>query len=814
MPSELPKNIIKLIAALLKHQAKLWLGEEAVGIAGETLVEIGGEQLQQKVDAFLSTQEGSQELLKAIRRADHYFQKSCKDDELRQALSLSFGDLPAVQEALADLPDAMDASEVEQALQQALARDIPSLTAAQNEFGGRLYTESLQRALLPVKEFTLPIIGQTVLDIRNRLAELGIGQEEIKSGQERIEKHLSGLPLLQRQWSPPPVPRLSKPMIGRVDEFKIIRKMLKPGKKAAITATVQGTPGVGKTVLSQYLAMKLASLFQGGVIFQLIGSKFRDPILCNPILKQWAGYALGGRAPDEFQPNSDDVRALLTGHGPMLVVLDDIWDVRAVEPLLAALPNEACLLVSTRSRRIAQELHGDIFQLDVLTPGDSLALLRARLPSSEGSDIALLKELAKGLGFHAQALDIAGGSLARLPKMRWPVAVRDMIRQVHEGSGFGELHLPGDEEVENHVEAALSVSYSDLKPEAQLRFRALGIFSPDASFRVDAAARVWKCTVGEAEDQLIILVELGLLNRLEQPSLGVFWQQHTLLRSYALALLRKAGEDESGRTLHANIYNEFVQEADDRQTYHLMLPDYPQIRNAFEWALEHNLELALDLAANTANLQTAFYLVQESYDWAQRLLLVAQKGENQQLQARAQGNCANALARLANLPDEDRRARLLEALAAYDEALNYYRPDTAPLAYAMTQNNRGIVLRDLAASPDEDRRARLLEALAAYDEALKFRRPDTAPLDYAATQANLAILYVDLSSFPEEDQLEKLRTAILSTVTALTIFIEIEHEPYTQHAARQLKWVSEQAGPLFPELWEGLELGDMPEWLK
>ena len=68
--------------------------------------------------------------------------------------------------------------------------------------------------------------------------------------------------------------------------------------------------------------------------------------------------------------------------------------------------------------------------------------------------------------------------------------------------------------------------------------------------------------------------------------------------------------------------------------------------------------------------------------------------------------------------------------------------------------------KDLAASPDEDRRARLLEALNAYNEALKFRLPDTAPLDYAAIQGNLSLLYLDLSSFPEENRKDQLRKAI------------------------------------------------------
>ena len=99
------------------------------------------------------------------------------------------------------------------------------------------------------------------------------------------------------------------------------------------------------------------------------------------------------------------------------------------------------------------------------------------------------------------------------------------------------------------------------------------------------------------------------------------------------------------------------------------------------------------------------------------------------------------------MPGEERRERLYDALAAYDEALRFYRPDTAPLAYAMTQNNRANILSELATLPGEERRERLYDALAAYDEALRFYRPDTAPLAYAMTQNNRATILERVGDF-------------------------------------------------------------------
>ncbi len=197
MPSDLPRNVIKLLAALLKHQAELWLGEEAVGIAGATLVDIGGETLQQKIENFLKSAEGATQLLAAARHADRYFQQHCDDGALKQYFTLHFGNLPGVQKALADLPNAMDAGAVRAALLNALERDAPGLSSAQRAAGAALYTEALQRAMIQLKEYTLPVIAQTVLDIKKQLGEIGLDQTEIKEILGRIETKLVPMPNTQ-----------------------------------------------------------------------------------------------------------------------------------------------------------------------------------------------------------------------------------------------------------------------------------------------------------------------------------------------------------------------------------------------------------------------------------------------------------------------------------------------------------------------------------------------------------------------------------------------------------------------------------------
>jgi tetratricopeptide (TPR) repeat protein len=182
--------------------------------------------------------------------------------------------------------------------------------------------------------------------------------------------------------------------------------------------------------------------------------------------------------------------------------------------------------------------------------------------------------------------------------------------------------------------------------------------------------------------------------------------------------------------------------------------------------------------------------------------------------ATTQNNRANRLSDLATLPGEDRRGRLYAALAAYDDALRYIRPENAPLDYAQTQNNRANILSALATLPGEDRRGRLYAALAAYDDALRYRRPENAPLDYAMTQGNLAILFAALADLEGEDRALRQRAALQAVLTALDFFERVGHAVYVAQAQRLARGLRNDFGADgFAARWAELGLGAMPGWL-
>lgn len=159
MPApNLPNTLLKLGLALAKHHIKNVIGDEALEIAASTLTDVGG-KVQAKVDSIFASKEGQKELLEAAKAADERFKSKCKDNNLRQLFTMDYGDLPSVQEAIANLPEALDDDALRETLFTAFRNDAPKrISNEQINEGVNLYVECLESALIPVKDFGLRII--------------------------------------------------------------------------------------------------------------------------------------------------------------------------------------------------------------------------------------------------------------------------------------------------------------------------------------------------------------------------------------------------------------------------------------------------------------------------------------------------------------------------------------------------------------------------------------------------------------------------------------------------------------------------------
>ena len=167
-------------------------------------------------------------------------------------------------------------------------------------------------------------------------------------------------------------------------------------------------------------------------------------------------------------------------------------------------------------------------------------------------------------------------------------------------------------------------------------------------------------------------------------------------------------------------------------------------RAAFEAAIPHFIDFGRpeELAEAEMNLGLALQnlasqnraRITDAIAAYQRALRTFDKTRFPKEFAILQNNLATAF---LSMPFSDSRAKMREALAvqAFEEGLKIVSLIDHPAEYAMLQNNLGNALQYASSSHVVENN---LRALDAYDEALKVRTRASMPLEYANTIANKA----------------------------------------------------------------------------
>ncbi len=531
-------------------------------------------------------------------------------------------------------------------------------------------------------------------------------------------------------WSYPRETRsaLESRAVGRKLELNALRERLRHGNAALVG--VRGLAGVGKTMLAAMYATRYADDYTGGVIWLNVGPGRRSQAEATPLIQQLATYAYNRDVRtvwlDDIAFAPDVVRMLLGGHGKLLCVFDDVWTVDVAEQLLAAVPDDATVLVTTRDRRVAYSL-GDgpdtVHELDVLTPDDASDLLMKLAP---GLPQDLANAVAMGLGRHAQALRLAGRALHRRKAHRYAESAEEILRRVAGGRGFGYLPDLDQRDAQTDVEIALKYSYDYLgeNHEHGLQWQAclggLGTFAQEATFDTAAAATVWGMTAPEATEVLLLFDDLALID--EQTD-GDRWQQHAILRSYALSL-QSAEVRLSNYTRYSDHYVDLAATCHNAKPrdYDRIAQEFPQIQHAFAWCRYYSPRRALRLTEILSDFMRNRGYTSELGDWL-RIGLTA---------AEAVGSSTGKANTLKSLGDlESRLGNIAAARAHYDAALPLYEAEQARLGKANTLKSLGDLERRLG---------NIAAARAHYDAALPLYEAEQARLGKANTLQSLGDL--------------------------------------------------------------------------
>jgi tetratricopeptide (TPR) repeat protein len=397
-------------------------------------------------------------------------------------------------------------------------------------------------------------LGYKQMPNTQNIAELidNLRERDYKVSTE-IEKHLYaalGVTIKTENESgiiptPPPAPDYFG---GREDVLEQLRTRLL-GEQKSSTLAVCGFGGIGKTTLARQLAHDL--FYRDKAVGAVLWAELtRQPDPLN-LLLSWAYYANPSfsYANQPLPQLALQVKALLenllssqldpTQPKRILVVLDDVWEngKETARLLRQACPENATILLTTRSQSLAVELAGSQVQiLEALEPAQGIELLQIYLPNAE---LNYLAELTKVLGGHPLALSLAARRV--LKKVNQTKALPEQLKEYRQGLAFGicfrELQRELGTSPEDNLSVVFSHSYATLSPENQEHFRALGVLAYDLPFDTGILAELWQVEETQIEKWLDELRLEGLLEIAPENGEG-WYRQHALLQAYARSLVQ------------------------------------------------------------------------------------------------------------------------------------------------------------------------------------------------------------------------------------------------------------------------------------
>ncbi len=365
----------------------------------------------------------------------------------------------------------------------------------------------------------------TVDDFRHKLTMALVNWQEwrtVRGGE--LEAILATLP--------DDVPNRPETLIGRDRMIADLHGLLDKGKRVLL----QGFGGMGKTALAAAVAAERIAAQKGAVIWLRAGSAERDDMLAalarpfnaqQTVLKE-TGIANQARV----------IRLLLQEHHVRLVVLDDVWNARALQGLLNVnvFPTGVSVLVTSRSRFTG------LTRLDVGRLERQAALeLLAHQGQPEWMHDPDAHSLCEKLGDHAYAVRVAGLNLSldgltpgellnRIAADPWKLAAPEGV----------------EEEGRTSIEELLNTSLFHLEEAARAAFLAFGAFFT-SSITPEMLALYLGEDIPAVEETLTLLQRRGLAERLaESDDRAVEYRIHDLAYSYARS---RVGDAEHHRAL-------------------------------------------------------------------------------------------------------------------------------------------------------------------------------------------------------------------------------------------------------------------------
>jgi hypothetical protein len=269
-----------------------------------------------------------------------------------------------------------------------------------------------------------------------------------------------------------------------------------------VVSAVYGLGGIGKTTLVAALAhdLRLQVHFPDGVLWATLG---QQPELLGR-LHDWV-QALGDY---EFRSTTLDgtsahLRTLLHNKSCLLVV-DDAWQAEAVRPFLVG--SSGCrVVITTRDAILARKVGARLYDLDVMTEAQALALFEARLGKLNKQRVQATA-LAKELGYLPLALELAAAHVQ--DGHSWNELLSTFRKAL---ADLAVLDLDEAKFRNESLRLSFRLSLEQLSPLEQEAFAWLGVLPEDTQINSQMATTLWNIPEAEARKRLLRFRNRALL---------------------------------------------------------------------------------------------------------------------------------------------------------------------------------------------------------------------------------------------------------------------------------------------------------------
>lgn len=451
------------------------------------------------------------------------------------------------------------------------------------------------------------------------------------------------------------LPRAADRFFGRERELQELAGLLSTPGPSLVTLT--GPGGSGKTRLAVEVARELGPVFGGGIWFVPLVDLVHPHAIPNAIL---ASLGLLTR------PNADPLQQVIEffRRQRSLVVLDNLEHLigaqepsqvtatRIIETLFTACPSLMCLATSRQRLGLSHEREYRVEPLPVPNPDESAGEALLRIPSVQlfsdratavrpdfrvtARNALAVAQLCQELEGLPLAIELAASRAAVLTPTQ-------MVEELQRRFRFLATHWRSTPERHRSAWATVDWSYRLLAPDLQRFFTTLSVFR--GGWLLDAAA-----AVSNEEHTLEFLESLqsaSLIQTVETSGSGMRFRMLETLREFGWEVLSDDQRHQI-RQRHADFYLQLAREADaQRLSEHQsevserIAAEFQNLQAALSMYLEHESELALELATRLSWFWEARGHVSTSLNWLERALERATRATEE-----ARARALSAIARL------------------------------------------------------------------------------------------------------------------------------------------------------------------------